>query len=125
MPDTRIAGARNDPEPRARIDRAVWILELGVIEKIEELSSKFEVYALAELRVFVNRQVPIVQPGTVEESPVGISNLAHRFWEKRSKWYTIRVKRCLEPTVPRLPWVEEADSFTRIVRPIGSFATTQ
>ena len=116
MPDTRIAGTRNEAEATSRINRPIGILELGVIEDVEELSPKFKIHALVNRRVLVKSDVPIVQSGTVEKSSIGVAYLPNGLREERGG---------VKPLISRLPRIKDAYLFAGVVRPIGAFATTQ
>ena len=52
------------------------IAEVGMVENVEHLGAELQVEPLRQLGVFQKRKVPIVDAGSMEESPVGVTFLS-------------------------------------------------
>src|SRR5258708_459747 len=77
LANARIARAGHVTK-QAAVEVPVWIIELRVVEGVKELGPELQRQALEDSRVFVQRQVPIVETGPVEKLPVGIPESAER-----------------------------------------------
>ena len=69
---------RGKDGPERTIDVSIGVAELGVIKGVESLKAELEALGFADLRVFQQAHVPIVEPWAVEETPIRISDLPHR-----------------------------------------------
>jgi hypothetical protein len=101
LQDARITGAGHKPEKSSlvykltghrvrlkiwgpRIDAAVGVLKLSVVENIKRLESQFQAEGFGEFGVLKQRHIPVVQSRAVEEAAVGITDLAEGFEVKIS-----------------------------------------
>jgi hypothetical protein len=75
LTDSRVAGARYGSE-QAAVEISVRIVELRVVHHVEKLRAELYVEALTNARVLMERNIPIVETGSVEEPAVGIAEVA-------------------------------------------------
>src|SRR5215471_6985552 len=74
LADPRITGVGYHSE--IPIDVARGIYELRVIEGVEELGAELQRLRFSQARFFLQRQIPIVDSGSVKEPAVGGSEMA-------------------------------------------------
>jgi hypothetical protein len=69
--DPRVVRRVDDPEgARLLIEYvSIWLTELCMVERVEELCAELEVHPLSNRGVFEQRNVPVVQSGRCEEAP--------------------------------------------------------
>ncbi len=72
----RIPNEADVGTPAAETGNAERRQELGVIENVEELGTKLEIESFGNVRVLQKSHVPVIDSGTMEEAPVGITFLA-------------------------------------------------
>ena len=60
----------DDAERSQVIDVSIGLTELGVIERVEEFGTEFQVHAFFDECVFQQRRVPVVQTRSREEPPL-------------------------------------------------------
>src|ERR1700722_1620629 len=68
----------------AVIHVAVYLIELRVVEGIEKLRAKLQVYSFLYRGVLHDCDVPIVDPGPAKEPPGVITRRAQRFWAEQA-----------------------------------------
>src|SRR5262245_52944749 len=86
LPDS--GGTRSCNLTKAAKNVAFDATELRVIKNIEEFRPEFQIRSFCDQRVLVEREVPVVYAGTMEEAALGIAEDACGF---RRKW------GCIEP----------------------------
>src|SRR2546426_8577574 len=99
LPDARVARAGHITK-QAAVEVSGGVVELGVVEKIEELGSELHRHALADPSVLVNGEIPVVETRSVEELPVGIAKSAQRPGDK-----AVLREEQVGPSRPRQPGI--------------------
>lgn len=78
LPDAWVR--RRGDRTKSRVnDVALRWSKVGVVEDIEELCTKLQPLGFTQCQILRNTEVPIRDPGTVEEAPVGVPELPKRF----------------------------------------------
>src|SRR5271157_5691725 len=113
LPDTR--SARASHRPKTAKDIAANAAELRVVENIEKFRPEFQIRFFCDQRALVEREVPVVYAGTVEETTVGIAENARVFGGEGG---------CIEP-LSSFPDVKEMDRLAIVVGNICSPTAAQ